>query len=357
MTTTRGIKKVSENILSDGRAIIVTEKDKNKYKWSEIPDGSLFVDTVTGITQVKIQGESDWVPFGIKNDGTLCIAKDTKLVTEVYTIKDPDEGDGHFSCVNKNGDIRHFHLTDEGYFIFELEEGSYQMNRNQVSVVIDDCLHRSAASGGVIEKSETKVIVTDGLIAGQEITISYSNVLRIGNPYPRVFINDNEPDISEVGDLWIDPTGTIGNDPDYVEDPHYERHVDWENIDGKPTSLVGYDIRDNVAAKVHNHVVADISDFPLTMRANGGNADTVGNKSVGTGIGNIPLISATGKLDEKIIPIIQSKTLTIVQPDGTTNTYDGSFNTTITLKKQDMDSIFNARGELVFPNGNRFWLQ
>ena len=86
MTTTRGVKKVSENILTNGRAIIVTEKDKDKYKWDEIPVGSKFIDTKTGIEQVKLEGQSDWVPAGIKNDGTLCIAKDTRLISEVFTI-------------------------------------------------------------------------------------------------------------------------------------------------------------------------------------------------------------------------------------------------------------------------------
>ena len=357
MATTRGIKKVSENILSDGRAIIVTEKDKDNYVWADIPNGSLFIDTTTGIMQVKIEGESDWVPAGLKNDGTLCIAKDTKLVTEIYTIVNPDEGDGHFSCTDGDGNTRHFPLTNEGYPVFYLENGSYQMRRNQISVMIDDCLYRSQSSGGLTELSETKIILNEKLVTGQEITITYSNVVRIGNPYPRIFINDNAPDNAEVGDFWIDCNDNIGDDPNYEEDPYYDRHVDWSNVDGKPTTLAGYGIRDDIAAKVHKHSINDITDFPLTMRANGGNADTVGNKSVGTGIGNIPIIGSDGKLDQNIVPIIPSKKLTIVQPDGTSNTYDGSVNTTITLKAQDNGSVFNARGELVFPNGNRFWLQ
>ena len=357
MATTRGIKKVSENILSDGRAIIVTEKDKDNYVWADIPNGSLFIDTTTGIMQVKIEGESDWVPAGLKNDGTLCIAKDTKLVTEIYTIVNPDEGNGNFSCKDGDGNTRHFPLTNEGYHVFYLEKGSYQMRRNQISVMIDDCLYRSQSSGGLTELGETRVQLNEQLKAGQEVTIIYSNVVRIGNPYPRIFINDNAPDNAEVGDFWIDCNDNIGDDPNYEEDPYYDRHVDWSNVDGKPTTLAGYGIRDDVAAKEHKHSINDITDFPLTMRANGGNADTVGNKSVGTGIGNIPTIGANGKLDQNIVPIIPYKKLTIVQPDGTSNTYDGSINTTITLKAQDTGSIFNARGELVFPNGNRFWLQ
>ena len=357
MATTRGIKKVSENILSDGRAIIVTEKDKDNYVWADIPNGSLFIDTTTGIMQVKIEGESDWVPAGLKNDGTLCIAKDTKLVTEIYTIVNPDEGDGNFSCKDGDGNTRHFPLTDEGYPVFYLEKGSYQMQRNQISLMIDDCLYRSVASGDLTELGETRIQLNEQLKAGQKVTITYSNVVRIGNPYPRIFINDNAPDNAEVGDFWIDCNDNIGDDPNYEEDPYYDRHVDWSNIDGKPTTLAGYGIRDDVAVKEHKHSINDITDFPLTMRANGGNADTVGNKSVGTGIGNIPTIGSDGKLDQSIVPIIPSKTLTIIQPDGTSNTYDGSINTTITLRAQDTGSIFNARGELVFPNGNRFWLQ
>ena len=357
MATTRGIKKVSENILSDGRAIIVTEKDKDNYVWADIPNGSLFIDTTTGIMQVKIEGESDWVPAGLKNDGTLCIAKDTKLVTEIYTIVNPDEGNGNFSCKDGDGNTRHFPLTNEGYHVFYLEKGSYQMRRNQISVMIDDCLYRSQSSGGLTELGETRIQLNEQLKAGQKVTITYSNVVRIGNPYPRIFINDNAPDNAEVGDFWIDCNDNIGDDPNYEEDPYYDRHVDWSNVDGKPTTLAGYGIRDDVAAKEHKHSINDITDFPLTMRANGGNADTVGNKSVGTGIGNIPTIGSNGKLDQNIVPIIPSKKLTIVQPDGTSNTYDGSVNTTITLKAQDNGSVFNARGELVFPNGNRFWLQ
>lgn len=212
MTTTRGIRKVSENILANGRAIIVTEKDKNKYKWSEIPVGSMFIDTVTGIAQIKVDGESDWIPFGIKNDGTICIAKDARVVEEIFTIKDPYEGPRSFTCTNKDGNIRHYELTDEGYFDFQLEEGTYMVNRNLIEVVIDDCLRRTTASGGIIERSETRVDVKDKLVAGQEVTIRYVNALRIGNPYPRIFIGDNVPAVAEIGDLWIHINDFIDTD-------------------------------------------------------------------------------------------------------------------------------------------------
>ena len=55
--TNRGIKKVNERILTDGRAIIVTEKDSSKYDWSEIPNGSKFIDINTGAERVKLKEE------------------------------------------------------------------------------------------------------------------------------------------------------------------------------------------------------------------------------------------------------------------------------------------------------------
>ena len=80
------------------------------------------------------------------------------------------------------------------------------MRRNQISVMIDDCLYRSQSSGGLTELSETKIILNEKLVTGQEITITYSNVVRIGNPYPRIFMGQLAPTIAEEGDLWLDPS-------------------------------------------------------------------------------------------------------------------------------------------------------
>lgn len=352
----RGVRKSSELIVQKGRTLIFTEEESNEILWSDIPNGSLKINPTTGLMSVKLDGESNWVPAGLKNDGTISIARDTKLVTEVYTIISPDEGDGNFSCENEDGETRHYPLTDDGYPVFYLEKGSYQMLRNQVSITIDDCLLRTLASGGIEELSETRVQLNEQVKAGQKITIQYSNLVRVGNPYPRVFINDEEPDVAEVGDLWIDPSDTIGDDPNYVEDIDYNKRIDWTNVDGKPSTLSGYGIKDNVSMDGHAHSINDLVDFPLTMRADGGNADSLDGKTIGSSINNIPIIGVDGKLDANIIPVIPSKKLTVVQIDGTEYSYDGSVDTTITIKR-DNTSVFNSRGELVFPNGNRFWIE
>ena len=305
MATTRGIKKVNENILSDGRAIIVTEKDKDNYVWADIPNGSLFIDTTTGIMQVKIEGESDWVPAGLKNDGTLCIAKDTKIVTEVYTIVNPDEGDGNFSCKDGDGNTRHFPLTDDGYPVFYLEKGSYQMLRNQISLMIDDCLYRSQSSGGLTELSETKIILNEKLVAGQEVTITYSNVVRIGNPYPRVFINDNEPDVqSEIGDLWIDTDATL-EENDYLGEGNYEANktLSWDRITGKPTTTSEYKIYDEIKGMIDNHRVDFSMLDNVPQLPNQIDAHTIQGHSPGINANNVLLIPSDGHIPSSCLPI------------------------------------------------------
>ena len=37
----RGVRKVNELIVQNGRALIITEEDANNLTWDEIPDGTL----------------------------------------------------------------------------------------------------------------------------------------------------------------------------------------------------------------------------------------------------------------------------------------------------------------------------
>ena len=37
----RGVRKVSELIIQNGRALIITEEDANNLSWEDIPNGTL----------------------------------------------------------------------------------------------------------------------------------------------------------------------------------------------------------------------------------------------------------------------------------------------------------------------------
>ena len=279
MIATHGIKKVSENILAPGRAIVVTEKDKDKYAWGDIPDGSLFVDTATGMMAVKLEGESDWVPAGIKNDGTINIAKDNITKVESFTIEQETVPGNKEEFIYTNSEGKRRHGTKkwgsggtvlEGY-IFTLENGTYIMHRNHLKVTIDDLLHRSVATGGIEEINEKQFLMTEKLEDKMEITVEYSAAFRMGLPYPRFFMNGEAPLASEVGDFWLDTDATLEeNSP--LENMEDDQKIGWDHIENTPTTLVGYGITDKLAKEGHVHNAKDILGLPTSLPASGGHA-------------------------------------------------------------------------------------
>lgn len=356
----RGIHKVSERTIQKGRALIITSEDNDGYKWDEIPDGSFKVNPNTGITQIKLKGQTDWVPYGIKNDGTLSIAKDSILKEEKFVIIDPDatSASGNIATRYKTNDIAYTVEKPSKYqYKFELKKGEYMPERNHLEVDIDGVLERSVAGGEIIETSSTSFVLNEpeALQKGQVITVRYIQVMRIGNPYPRVFYTATEPENAEEGDLYLDRTGTVEDSAEKVKASAAK--VPWSKISGTPTSLSGYGITDKVSREGHLHTVSDIKNFPTSMKANGGNADTVGKKSVGTGVNQIPYIQSNGKLPTEVIPAVSMNKLIVKHVDGSTSTYDGKTNVTIDMTQEiPTDSVFDSQGRLVFPNGNLFWI-
>lgn len=263
--TSKGVRQVNEHVIQKGRALIVTTEDFNDYNWSELPDGSLHVDTNTGNIMVKLKGESTWVPSGLKDDGTLVISRDTQFCDEVFTITSIDEKNNTFIYTNSKDEQRH-KTFDKNGFVFELENGTYLMQRNHIEVTIDGILTRTVMNGGVEEISERKIKVLDNLIVGQIIAIKYVKWVKIGSPYPRIFLNPQEPEDPEIGDFWLDPNGSLiegSLEEDLNDNP--STLITWDKISGKPTSLTGYNIKDPVAMTGHVHRLLDITDFPSRL--------------------------------------------------------------------------------------------
>lgn len=257
MTANRGVRKVTERILKRGNGIIVTDKDKDGYGWDEIPPGSKFIDYETGIEWVKLKDvfvdkttgkilgygkirESDgvvlrqddvlfkkkdgtaykkddveileqtnWVPAHTRDDGTLCVARDSKIAEETFTIIKPNDGSGNMEYANSNGEHKKFPIQGDGSIIFELERGSYIKGRNHLEVFVDDVLRHSVTSGGLKELTEKRFAVSGGLKEGQEVTARYICISRYGSPYQRVYINVDNPEDMEVGDMWLDYNDAI----------------------------------------------------------------------------------------------------------------------------------------------------
>ena len=289
-----GVRKVSERILRDGRAIIVTDKDRDNYDWADIPDGSKFIDTETGVEYVKLKGETDWVPAHLKNDGTISIAKDAIIEEEVFIVKDVQQKE--IICENENGDLRHFMCDEDGYFVIELEDGTYTMGRNHLTVIVNDLFVRTQDNEGIIEMTPSRFKLIDEPALEMKISAKYYKMIRIGNPYPRIFVNPEDPGVENVEeyDIWIDTDGLLDN---YVTpDGTVSSTIPWSMIKGTPTTLQGYKITDKVALEGHVHTKSEITDFPTAMPANGGNSDTVAGRKPGTDSGNLAILGTGGKI-------------------------------------------------------------
>ena len=207
--TSRGVRKVSEKVTEQGRTLIITETDSSKLNWGLIPDGTLHVDPVTGAMQVKIFGESSWVPVNIGGSGVLEIAKDAVTKYEIFTILSADNGNGTFSYTNTKKEIRNGYIDPvDGWMIFDLEEGSYVLNKNKIEIIVDDVMHRSVASGGVREIDEERFAMVP-MKEGSEATVKYVQNFDAGSLYPRLFISETEPAVKEYGDLWMDLSEVI----------------------------------------------------------------------------------------------------------------------------------------------------
>lgn len=213
----RGVRKMSELTMQTGRAPIITEEDSSKLSWGDIPDGTLKINPKTGIMSVKVEGESDWIPAGIKNDGTICIAKDTKIVYEIFLITKVDLNNKTFEYVNEDGHYRNSIIiedekTKEIGYLFEVEKADYMPKRNMLEVAINDTLIRTATSGGLIEITNKRFSLGSELRVGDKINVRYGARITIGNPYPRIYMATTPPQGAQEGDLWLDE-----NDAPYAD--------------------------------------------------------------------------------------------------------------------------------------------
>ncbi|MBD8524026.1 hypothetical protein [Lysinibacillus fusiformis] len=207
--TNRGVRKVSEKITEQGRTLIITETNNDKLNWGLIPDGTLHVDPVTGAMSVKLFGESTWVPVMIGGSGALEIAKDAILKYEVFTITNADNQDGTFSYSNTKGEERTGYIDPaDGWMVFDLEEGTYVLNRNKLEIIVDDVMHRSVVSGGIREIDEERFAMVP-VKTGSEVTVKFIQNFDAGSLYPRLFISETEPIAKEYGDLWMDLSEVI----------------------------------------------------------------------------------------------------------------------------------------------------
>ena len=127
---------------------------------------------------------------------------DTNRIEEVYTIVTSNNGDGTFNYTDgTNAYIGEIDMN--GYQIFKLKDGIYEMGTNRVEIIINDTIRRSAKSGGLVEISPSEVALSSPEGNGVEVTIIYYERLGMAAEY-NIKISKEKPPKNFGKNLWFD---------------------------------------------------------------------------------------------------------------------------------------------------------
>ena len=209
MKPTWGIRKLNEYSVDKNTAIIITDSEKDNYYWADIPDGSLLVNDKTGNLSIKLTGESDWVPMGIRKDGTEKLVKDAVINVEYYTIVKFELEHNRFYYHDRE-EITRIGKIINGKVQFKVGSGLYLPGTNQLEVLINDSVHRNTIDGG-LEEINMKYfqIDADDIRLGSTVTVRYINYERLSELYPFIYTQEQVPWFFEDKDLWINPADNV----------------------------------------------------------------------------------------------------------------------------------------------------
>lgn len=209
MKPTWGIRKLNEYSVDKNTAIIITDSEKDNYYWADIPDGSLLVNDKTGNLSIKLIGESDWVPMGIRKDGTEKLVKDAIINIEYYTIVKFELEHNRFYYHDRE-EITRIGKLINGKAQFKVGSGLYLPGTNQLEVLINDSVHRNIIDGG-LEEINMKYfqIDADDIRLGSTVTVRYINYERLSELYPFIYTQEQVPWFFEDKDLWINPADNV----------------------------------------------------------------------------------------------------------------------------------------------------
>ena len=126
---------------------------------------------------------------------------DTIIKEETYIIIEPNINGTLFSY-SYEGNIYEGYLSEDGGMIFDLKTGFYEINQHRVDVTIDDVLRRSVASGGLVELTQTSILLTYPEDAGTEITVKYFERLGLVAEY-NIKMSVEKPPASGGKNMWF----------------------------------------------------------------------------------------------------------------------------------------------------------
>lgn len=256
MKPTYGIRKFSEYTTDPTSAFIINDTDKDKYYWADIPDGSLLVNTKTGTLSIKLEGEINWVPCGVKRDGTEKLLKSAVIEVEFFTIIDIQDDKVLYHDIHE---ISRVAYIKNGKASFKIGRGLYLPGTNQLEVFVNDVIRRTAATKDLVEENMKYFSIDlDDLIIGSTLTVRYIDYERLSEVYPYIYLQKSHPWFFEDKDIWIDKRKT------YHEDTPLSWYI--EKLDADHAHLVVYADKESrlILTKKQNELYNIISTRYIT---------------------------------------------------------------------------------------------
>lgn len=131
---------------------------------------------------------------------------DTVIHEEVFTIVNPNLGDGTFTYTIDGVTNIVGALLAGGEQVFTLVDGSYITGMNRIEAIVNDALRRSVASGGLIEVGETSFALASPEGAGAEITVKYYESITMPGEY-NIRIDETMPPANNGKTVWYQIIG------------------------------------------------------------------------------------------------------------------------------------------------------
>lgn len=181
-----------------------TDHDMRYFNKTELLEGEL--DT-RYYTQTQLQdGELDSRYYTKTYLDSWLTDDDTVIHEEVFTIVNPNLGDGTFTYTKDGVTNVVGALLEGGEQVFDLEDGQYVTGMNRIEAIVNDALRRSVASGGLIEIDETSFALASPEGAGAEITVRYYESIMLPGEY-NIRISETMPPANNGKTVWYQIIG------------------------------------------------------------------------------------------------------------------------------------------------------
>lgn len=129
---------------------------------------------------------------------------DTNIKEEIFIITTSNNGDGTFTYSTNDSSVTGV-LDAEGYQIFTLTNGYYELGTNRIECWVGDTLRRSVSSGGLKEVDGTHIALSpEG--SGAEITFKYYERVGMTAEYT-IKMSATKPPSNNGKNMWFEVIG------------------------------------------------------------------------------------------------------------------------------------------------------